>query len=156
MKRFFYAAAIFLITLSLLPTGFIQAGDIKAEWENMIVSGDWHKFSKNLEGAVKSENAGLQISAMQMVIKYSDKVNINNSVTSLVRVYRSNVNERIRQLALITIHSIQNDWALGIVKRDLGFERSPELKKLMIAVVNNNTREVTSIYQNDVMLSVLK
>lgn len=156
MKRFFYTAAIFLMILSLLPTEVIQADDLKADWDNMILSGDWHNFSKNLEGAVKSENAGLQISAMQMVIKYSDKVNINNSVTNLVRVYRSDTNERVRQLALVTIHAIQNDWALGIVKRDLGFECSPELKKLMIAVVNNNSREVASIYQNDVMLSVLK
>ena len=156
MKRFFYTTAIFLITLSLLPTGFIQAGDIKADWDKMIVSGDWHNFSKNLEGAVKSENMGLQVSAMQMVIKYSDKVTINNSVTNLVRVYRSDPNERFRQLALVTIHAIQNDWALGIVERDLGFERSPKIKKLMTAVIDNDSREVASIYENEVILSVLK
>ena len=156
MRRFIIMITVFLLTLSLFVASFLLAEDSRKDWDHIISISDWKNFSKNLTNAVKSENIGLQISAMQMVIKYSDKVDIDNSVINLVRLYRSQKDEKIRQIALVTIHAIQNDWALGIVKRDLRSETSPKIKKLMAAVINDRAEEVAVIYENEVILTALK
>ena len=96
---------------------------------------DWQAFSKNLTMALKSPNTGLQISAMQKVIQYADKVIVDDAALDLVKLYRNNKDDRVRQLALVTIHAIDNDWALNVVKRDFAYEKSAQIKKVMAAII---------------------
>lgn len=99
---------------------------------------DYEAFSKNLVKALKSDNQGLQVSAMQQVIKYGKKVDVKDATLDIVRVYRRSNNEKFRQLALAAINAMQSEWALGIVKRDYQFETNPKIKKMMAAVLNAN------------------
>ena len=97
---------------------------------------NWNAFSKNLVKAIASENEGLQRSAMRMIIHHADKVNVDQAVFDLVRIYRSNKNEKVRQLAVVALHKIQNKWAMDFLKRDLKFEDSPVLQKQILYCVN--------------------
>ena len=65
---------------------------------------------------------------MQLVITYADKLDVSDAALDLVRLYRTHKDERVRQMALVTIHTINNDWAAGIVKRDYAFEKSNKIK----------------------------
>ena len=125
MKRFIsiFATLVFSFTLMFSNVSFAK--------ERV----DWDAFSKNLVKALKTPNTGLQVSAMQKVITYSDKLNISDAALELVRLYRNHKDERVRQLALVTINATNNDWAAGIVKRDYDFEKSAKIKQVMAAII---------------------
>ena len=93
---------------------------------------------------------------MQMIIKYGTKVDVDNSALNLVRIYRMNKNEKIRQLALVTLHAMQNDWALGIIKRDIRFESSEKIKRMMAAIIANDTEKVAAITTEEKLLVSLE
>lgn len=69
----------------------------------------------------------------------------------------------MRQLALVTLYSTQNDWAMGIVKRDYNFECCPQVKRLMAAMLYEKSKKdlvseeskkiIASIYETPVNLS---
>jgi len=115
MKRAMRITSALILSFLFLTASFVFAND---NWNYLVLTADWQKFSNNLEKAIDSKNTGLQTSAMQMVIKYGDKVDVDNSVIKLVRFYRISKDERVRQLALVSLYSMQNDWALGIIKRN--------------------------------------
>jgi len=153
MKRATNIATVFLLSFLLLTSSFAFAKD---DWNHLVKSADWQKFSKNLEEALNMKNVGLQTSAMQMIIKYGNKVDVDNSALNLVRIYRMNKNEKIRQLALVTLHAMQNDWALGIIKRDIRFESSEKIKRMMVAIIANDTEKVAVLTVEEKLLVSLE
>ena len=128
MKRIATILTVFVLAFLLVAANNSQASDYEA-------------FSKNLVKALKSDNQGLQVSAMEKVIRYGTAVNVDGAVLDIVRVYRTNKNEQFRQLALAAIHAMQNEWALGIVQRDYRFERNPKIKRMMAAVITANVKD---------------
>lgn len=139
MKRFNSLGAAVLLISVFFSANFALAYQPLIPGERITINST--TFSKNILTALDSENDGLKISAMQQVLKYKDLIDINKSAVALMRIYRSSKYEKVRKLALVAIHSIQNDWALGILKRDLYFEKSPAIKDLMIAVLNNDVEK---------------
>lgn len=127
MKRLSLILIVLLVSIPMLAFSGEQA---EADQVN------WNAFSKNLVKAIASENEGLQRSAMRMIIHHADKVNVDQAVFDLVRIYRSNKNEKVRQLAVVALHKIQNKWAMDFLKRDLKFEDSPVLQKQILYCVN--------------------
>ncbi len=83
---------------------------------------DWTGFSKNLVRALATPNEGLQISAMSMVVRYGENLDVNDAVFDVVRIFRNQKNTKIRQLALVTLHKMENKWAMDFLKRNLKFE----------------------------------
>ena len=98
---------------------------------------DWNAFSKNLVKSLKSENEGIRLSAMQQVITYADKVNVDDAVFDIVKVYRSHEDVKVRQLALTALHKTNNAWAMDFLKRNLEFEKSPVLKTQIYHILND-------------------
>jgi hypothetical protein len=128
MKRL----SIILIALLVCIPMLAFSGE-KAEADQV----DWNAFGKNLVKAIASGNEGLQRSAMRLIIHHADKVDVGQAVFDLVQIYRNNKNEKVRQLAIVTIYKIQNKWAMGFLKRDLKFEESPVLQKQILACLND-------------------
>ncbi len=145
MKRISTILAMIVFSLMLIGwSNTLPAADPMAEWEALAQKADWKTFSKNLVMALNSCNEGLQVSAMQMVVKYADKVNVKKASLKLLCLYRNHKDERVRLLALVTIHATKNEWALGFVCRDLKFEKSPKIKKLMYTIIQNSRGKVKS------------
>ena len=83
-----------------------------------------------------SENTGVKQSAMQLIRKYGDKLKLDNdSIFELVKIYRWQKDVRYRQLALVTLYSLKDKWAMGFIKRSLEFENDPVLKHTIAAIV---------------------
>ncbi len=98
---------------------------------------DWNDYSKKLVTSLKSDNEGVKLSAMQQVITYSDKVNVDAAIHEIVKVYRTHEDVKVRQLALTTIHKTQNSWAMDFLKRNLAHESSPVLKAQIYHILDN-------------------
>jgi hypothetical protein len=127
MKRIsLFLWVCFFSALSTLAWGNV------AETENIV---DWKAFSKNLVRALNSENEGLQLSAMQKVILYGDKLNVNDAVFKVMSFFRDDKNENVRLLALMTLRSMHNNWAMDFLKRSIRFEDNPRIKHQMSLII---------------------
>lgn len=127
MKRISTLLTVFVFAFSLL------VADVGFAKEKV----NWKAFGKNLEMALKTPNTGLQVSAMQKVIKYAGKIKVDGAVLELVKLYRNHENVKVRQMALVTINTLNNDWAKSIAKRDYRFEKSEKIKKMMVAIMKS-------------------
>ncbi len=94
----------------------------------------WDDFSKNLVKALTSENNGIQKSAMQMVIKHGDKVDVNDAAYDVLYVFRTDENQKVRQLALSTLAKINNDQVNYLLERQIKFEADPVIRKQLEAI----------------------
>lgn len=117
---------LLLAAFSILLSGSLFGGDV-----------DWNAFSANLTKALKSDNEGLQQSAMCMVIRYADNVEIpRDAVFDIVKVFRCAEDRNERMLALVTLHKIEDPWAMDFLKRHRRFEKEERLKQLCCCSVN--------------------
>lgn len=98
---------------------------------------NWAAFSKNLVVALGTTNSGLQLSAMGMIIRYSDKLQVDDAVFDVMRIYRLNKDPQVRILALVTLHKIQNDWAMYCLKSNMKFETDQRVKQMCGFVLND-------------------
>ena len=132
-SRFFFAAVL----LSLFLTGTIFATPDNVDWES---------FSKNLTAALKSDNSGLQQSAMCMIIQYADNVKVpRDAIFEIVKVFRSHDNENVRLLALVALYKTQDPWAMDYLQRHRRYEQESRIKKLCCCAVNTYYAKMDSL-----------
>jgi hypothetical protein len=98
---------------------------------------NWKAFSKNLVMALGTTNTGLQLSAMGMIIRYGDNLQVNDAVFDIMRIYRLNKDPQVRILALVALHKIQNDWAMYSLKSNMRFESDERVKRFCTIVLND-------------------
>jgi hypothetical protein len=113
----------------------------------------WEAFSKNLVMALGTTNTGLQLSAMGMIIRYSDKLQVNDAVFDIMRIYRLNKDPQVRILALVTLHKIKNDWSMYCLKSNMKFETDERVKQMCGFVLNDYyTQKERTQYPSDELL----
>lgn len=117
-----------LIIFSLFFIGSLQAKTTSNEV-------DWEIFSKNLVNALQSENTGLQQSAMQLVIRHGDRLQVHDALFDVVRVFRSGKDRGVRLLALTAMSKMNSNWAFYFMKRSIKFEDDPIIKRQLLAIV---------------------
>ena len=123
---------IYFITFALLLM-IINATSVFATDKNV----NWDAVSENLVSALQSENPGLQQSAMRLIIQYADHVDVGEAVTNMMSLYRHSDDSKVRQLALVTLHKVGDDYAMDFVKRNLKYETDEKIIKLSNAMLNN-------------------
>ncbi len=107
---------------------------------------DWKAFSENLTNAIASDNEGLRQSAMQHIITYSSKLEMDGAVFDLVRIYRYEKDQRVRQMAVVALNKIGNSWAMNFLKRNLRFEDNPVIyRQIVDCTYNNQQKEVAEV-----------
>jgi hypothetical protein len=128
MTRYTRISSISALLLILSIAGVLFAQENSKEV-------DWKAFSKNLVNALQSDNTGLQQSAMQMIIRYGDKLNVKDGLFKVVHIYRRDQDRRVRLLALGAIAQMNSNWAMFFVKRGIKFESDPVIIKHATAYV---------------------
>jgi hypothetical protein len=93
---------------------------------------DWEAFSKNVIKNLATNNDGVRISALQNIIENGDKLNVDDAVFDIMSMYRNSKNQKVRQLAVVALHKIHNEWAMGFLKRNLKFETNPTIKRQIL------------------------
>jgi len=118
---------------------------------------DWERFSTNIEVALSSRNIGLRQSAMQMIVRYNDHLNIDKAAEKVAKEFTSSRNQEMRKLALITLYKIKDDWAVEILKKQSAKERNTAIKETIDSIVsayeNEDVQKADKIV-NDVYLSL--
>jgi hypothetical protein len=107
---------------------------------------DWDAFSENLSKAINSYNQVLKQSAMCMIIRYGDNLTIPRStVFEIVRAFRTENEKNARLLALVTLHKIEDPWAMDFLKRHRRFEKEDRVKQLCCCCVSTYYAKQDSI-----------
>ncbi len=127
-----YKFTIYLVALAfmlmIINTATAQTTDRKVNWE--IVS-------ENIVNAIQSDNLGLQQSAMRLVIQFSDHVDVDEALLDMMRLYRFSDDSKMRQLALVTLNKIGNEYAMDFVRRNLKYETDEKIIKLSNACLDD-------------------
>ena len=90
---------------------------------------NWKAFSVNLTKAIKSDNPGLQQSAMQRIIRYADKLEVDAAVYDITNIFRFDKNPRVRRLAMVTLSSINSDKSIEYLSKYIKFEEDKTIQK---------------------------
>lgn len=128
MKRL----ALILTLLALLfAFSNVQASETKHSPEF------WKAYSNNLVRCLKEGNQGVQYAALQRIISYGDKLDVNEAVFEIMHIYRSDPNIKAKQLALNALHAMKNGRAIGFLKLELHHEKNLALKKQIFAMIRD-------------------
>ncbi len=120
----YFVTVIIIVTLSI--TGLFAGEKSEAYW---------NKFSKNLVHALKSENTGVKQSAMQMVIRFKDHVDVDEARFAVMDVFKKSNNRQERQLALMTLYAIGHTLDMGYLERYVSFEEDAVVKRQIAAIL---------------------
>ena len=96
---------------------------------------NWKAFSVNLVKALKSDNPGLQQSAMQRIIRYADKLDVDAAVYDIANIFRFDKNSRVRRLAMVTLSSINSDKSMEYLSKYLKYEEEKSIKKQACCII---------------------
>ena len=98
---------------------------------------NWEAFSTNLIVALESDHQGLQESAMQRIIRYSDSLDITDGVYDIALIFRFDGNPQMRRLAMVTLSKINTDHALDYLCQYLKFEDNPSIRKQCCCIIRD-------------------
>lgn len=97
----------------------------------------WDAFSNNLVKAFTTDNEGVKLAALQLVIKYSDYVDVHQARFDMMRLYRDHKDNNVRRMAVVALGSIDNRWAIHFFERAVHFEQCESVRHTMQAVLAN-------------------
>lgn len=118
---------------------------------------NWTAFSRNLVKAIATQNDGLRISALSMIVKYSENLDVDDAVFDIVWIFRNSNDTRVRQLALVTLHKMENSWAMDFLKRNLKFEENETIRNQSFCIVKDYYAKKSSpkeVTEEDMFTSV--
>ena len=115
---------------------------------------DWKAFSANLTKALKSDNPGLQQSAMCMMVQYGNNLDISrDTVFDIVRIFRTDKDENVRLLAMMALYKIEDPWAMDYLKRHRRFEKKDRVKRLCCCAVQSYYAKMKSSKNETILAS---
>lgn len=145
MKRFTMLFALVALCATFVTTAF-AGPDEDAEARALVQSeaaavsaAQWDLFSDNLVRALKSDYESIRLSAMQLVIRYGDQVDVDPAVFEVVRLYRDHKNTDVRRMAVVALGKMENRWAMDFLARSEGYEKNPEVRQTIQAVLADYT-----------------
>jgi hypothetical protein len=97
------------------------------EWPTPEVTwkkADWDAFSQNLVVGLATDNDGLRASALQMIIRYGENLDVRAATFDVVKIYRSHPDERMRRLAAVACPRLNDAWAMSFLRMSEPFEGS--------------------------------
>jgi len=117
-----------IVILILLLSSDIFAGNGKVNWD---------AFSTNLVVALKSNHPGLQESAMQRIIRYSDSLEITDGIYDIALIFRFDDNPQMRRLAMVTLSKINTDYSLSYLCQYLKYEDNQSIRKQCCCIIRD-------------------
>ncbi|MCA9735487.1 MAG: hypothetical protein H6696_01230 [Deferribacteres bacterium] len=100
----------------------------------------WKMYSKNLVKCIKEGNEGVRYAALQRIVSYGDKLDVDAAVFDIMRIYRSDPNIHAKQLALSALNKMNNEWAIGFLKLQVDHEKNLALKKQIFAMIKQHEK----------------
>lgn len=134
MKRLSSLALVALLAVALAAP--LQADPpVLPTPEPSWTEADWQAFSENLVVGLASDNDGLRASALQMIIHYGDKLDVDEAAFDVARIYRDHRDEQMRHLAAVSCVHLKSDWAVSYLRMSEPFESSKRVKHTIRALL---------------------
>jgi hypothetical protein len=128
MRSNFRISGVLVITIIVFLISNIFAGERKINWD---------AFGTNLVVALKSNHPGLQESAMQRVIRYSDSLDVTDAVYDIALVFRFDKNPQMRRLAMVTLSKINTDHALSYLCQYIKYEENSSIRNQCCCIIKD-------------------
>jgi hypothetical protein len=93
---------------------------------------NWKLFSAGIKMALHSSNPGVTESAVRFIVKYGNKLDVEDSLDDLVKFYRSQQAEQTRKLALLAIYRLDQKKAFELLGEQLESEHKEILQRISI------------------------
>ncbi len=95
----------------------------------------WKTFSTNLIHALRMDNDGVRMAAMQYIIRYNDKLDVSVAAVDVARIYRNHDDDNVRRMAVVALSQMNSSWALGYLRLSAHYEKSETVRHTIQAVV---------------------
>ena len=128
MRNSIKISGALIVILILLLSSNIFAKNRKINWE---------AFGKNLVVALKSDHRGLQESAMQRIIRYSDSLEVTDAIYDIALIFRFDNNPQMRRMAMVTLSKINSDYSLNYLCQYLKYEDNPSIRKQCCCIIRD-------------------
>ena len=102
-----------------------------------IDAATWKAFSTNLVHALKMDNDGVKVAAMQYIIRYGDKLDVDAAVFDVMGIYRNHNDDNVRRMAVVALGQMQSKGAIGYLRLSIQYEKSEMLRYTIQAVVSD-------------------
>lgn len=135
MKRMTTLLALFAFCFTLVAGAHANPED-PVNPKAKTTQAQWDAFSRNLTTALQSEHEGVKLAALQQVIHYGDKVDVDQAAIDVMRLYRDHQDDDVRRLAVVALGKMQSRWAMGYLERSEDFEKSDDVRQTIRAVVS--------------------
>jgi hypothetical protein len=97
---------------------------------------EWETFGQAVEDGLKSDNVGVQSTALRLIIEYKDQFHLSSSaVVSVMHLYREGQSEKVRRMAVVSLGSMNSNLGTGFLERSVQFENSANVKATIQAVL---------------------
>ena len=134
MKRLSHLVLVALVTVAFAAP--LQADPpVFPTPEPTWTEADWQAFSENLVVGLASDNDGLRASALQMIIRYGDRLDVGEAAFDVARIYRDHKNEGMRHLAAVSCVHLKSDWAVSYLRMSEPFEKSERVQHTIRALL---------------------
>ena len=108
---------------------------------NGLDPAQWTTFAALHVALLDDEDERTRIDAMRNIIhfakNYGDQVDFHSGVDELYGIYRFSRNETERIYALTALHAIGQDDTMRQLARDVKYEGSERIRRMLVAVVND-------------------
>ena len=111
---------------------FFSATFVFAQSDPLI----WNGNSEELVKFIKSNDENKKVFALQKIIMNPEIVNANHVAYDIYRMYRSHKNDKIRQMALVSLYKMKHYFLLKNLKDDLYKEKNPEIRWQIKVILN--------------------
>ena len=107
MSRVSTKMSAFFIVLYVVTTGVSSSQSIKSE--------NWELFSEGIKMALKSPNPGVQQSAILLIIRYGEKLDIEDAVSDMISYYHNAEDDLAKKLAVLAVFRIDRSSAYDLL-----------------------------------------
>jgi len=94
-----------------------------------------NQFRDDLIQFIKSNDEGLKILALQMIIVNPDQVRSSGIAYDIYAIFRTHPNDGVRQLALNAIYRMNYVWLLQKLTDDYYSETNPLIRRQIAAIL---------------------
>lgn len=137
---------------ALLPVALfaLAAGTARADvslWPTPDASWtetDWAAFSENLVVALGTDNDGLQVSALQMIVRYGERLDVRDAAFDVIRMFQNHRDPRVRRMAAVGCTRLKSGWALGFLRMSEPFERDARVRATLQSIVRSQALRTTA------------
>jgi len=116
---------VFFIITSIQVAGFAQ--------ESHLI---WNGNSDQLLKLLLSENEKDNVVALQIILTHIENIDTKSFSYYLYDLFRNHKNDKIRKMALVTLHKTKHYFAMQKLAKDYYIEKNPEIKKLIAFILD--------------------